>query len=374
MWFASLAFKNVLRRRFRSLLTLAGLALAVGALVSLVGVSSGFERSFVELYEKRGIDLVVARTGGVNRTASGIDEAFEPKIAAVPGIAAVAGGTVDVISFEDKQLFGVLMHGWAPNSFLFKEIKIEGRQPKEGEKALMLGSRLAETLEKKVGDKLQLFEGEVFDVCGIYESFSIYENGAMVLLVDELQRLMSRPNQVTAFIVRVVQPATPEQIKRLCAEIGKIDPALQAQPAKDFISTTTEIKIAKGMAWLTSIVALVIGTVGMLNTMMMSVFERTKEIGILRAIGWRTTRVIQLIIAESFLLSLFGTVAGILGAMVVVRYLSTLSFLAGFIDGRIGQGVILQGMAVGLLSGLLGAISPAVHAARLPPTTAFRAE
>ena len=83
-----------------------------------------------------------------------------------------------------------------------------------------------------------------------------------------------------------------------------------------------QIKISRAVAWLTSAIALIIGAIGMLNTMIMSVFERTKEIGTLRAIGWRRSRIMQMVIGESLLLSLGGAIVGSLGGIVLVKLLT----------------------------------------------------
>ena len=83
---------------------------------------------------------------------------------------------------------------------------------------------------------------------------------------------------------------------------------LGALTTEQFVDNDNGIKLAGAMAWMTSAIALVIGAIGMLNTMIMSVLERTQEIGILRAIGWRKLRVMRMILGESFVLSLGGAV------------------------------------------------------------------
>ncbi len=70
------------------------------------------------------------------------------------------------------------------------------------------------------------------------------------------------------------------------------------------------MRLAKVMSWTTGGVALILGAVGMLNTMLMSIFERTREIGILRAVGWRRRRVLALVLGEALLIALAGTTLG----------------------------------------------------------------
>ena len=117
MRFFTFVCKNLLRRPARSLLTIVGLAVAVAAVVSLVGVATGFERSFIGMYEKRGVDLVVQRAGGgEERLNNGLPDSLEEKLAAIPGVQQALGGLLDAISFEKQGIYGVLINGWRPGS------------------------------------------------------------------------------------------------------------------------------------------------------------------------------------------------------------------------------------------------------------------
>ena len=135
-----------------------------------------------------------------------------------------------------------------------------------------------------------------------------------------------------------------------------------------------QLKLANAMAWLTSSIALLIGGIFMLNTMVMSVFERTREIGILRAIGWRPRRIMRMILMESILLSLTGGVIGTGVAIGMTPFISRLPAVGGLIRSDISLSVVLQGFVIALLVGLLGAAYPAYRGASLMPTEAIRHE
>jgi putative ABC transport system permease protein len=128
------------------------------------------------------------------------------------------------------------------------------------------------------------------------------------------------------------------------------------------------------MAWSTSAIALIVGGIGMLNTMIVSVFERTHEIGVLRAIGWRTSRIVRMILLESGLLSVVGAVIGVGLALLFTYFLSRAPATSGLVDARLSPTVILQGFVLALLIGMVGAVYPAFRAARLLPTVALRGE
>src|SRR5262249_11044872 len=130
------------------------------------------------------------------------DEKLGDKIQQIPGIAEVIPGLMDFTSFEESGLVGVLVQGWVPESMIFNHLTtVEGRALRRGEKkTAVIGTVLAKNLDKKVGDKLSLFDDH-FEIVGIYRSSNIFEEGAVTISLEELQRLMERQGLVTGFTV-----------------------------------------------------------------------------------------------------------------------------------------------------------------------------
>lgn len=377
MRFSTFVLKNLLRRPARTTLTVVGIALAVAAVVALVGAAHGLEKSFLQLYSQHGVDVVVVRAGVAEVRYSSLDAGIGERIADLPGVKAVTPAMMDSVSFTDRDIIGVTVQGWSADSFMLSNLRVMagGRLLAEGDgKVVMLGTILAKNLEKKVGDTLDVVEDEPFEVIGLFESFSLFENSSMIVPLDQLQRLMDRPGQVTGFNINVADDADDATIEAICARVRGLTQGLEAMKTADFVTQNSQLKVVQGMAWLTSAIALVIGAVGMLNTMIMSVFERTREIGILRAIGWRKGRVVRMILAEALVLSLVGAFFGILVAVVAIRVLGQLPQAGGLITGEIDPRVIFQGLAIAVVVGLLGGAYPAVRGAQLLPTEALRHE
>lgn len=382
VYFVTLILKNLLQRKTRSGLTVLGVAVAVAAFTSLHGIADGFERSLLNVYERRGVDLIVVRAGAKERLTSALPEALADRLAALPGVRKVSASLIDVGTFEEQQLIGVLVQGWPLDSLLFNELRFrEGRPIQAGDRrAAMIGSVLARNLGKNLGDPIELL-GEEFRIIGIFESFSIYENGSAIMPLLELQEIMGRPGQVTAFMI--ILESVPEQsalaadVRRRIEELRSASGQplrLAALPATDFVSSTFQIRLAQAMAWVTTTIALVIGAIGILNTMLMSLYERTREIGLLRALGWRKARVMRMVLYEAVFISLLGAALGVNGGALLARGLSAAPEVSGFIEGTIAGPVMAKALLIALAIGLLGGAYPAYRAARLLPSVALRHE
>lgn len=373
MRFTTLVWKSVLRRPFRSTLTISGVAVAVAAVVTLVGIAHGFEGSLLKVYEQHAIDLVVMRAGVSQRMSSSLDRKLAGKIRRLENVASVTPVLFEVVSLEDYDAIGVTIQGYPLDAPYFEQIKfVAGRRPQAGDKrVVMLGRVLAESVRKKVGDSLDVVEGQPFRVIGIYESYNVFENGSMIMEIDELSRLMGREGDATFFMV-TARRTDKAAIEALRKRIKGLQQGVDAMPGKEYADTASELRLARSAAWLTSTVALFVGAIGTLNTMVMSVFERVQEIGVLRAIGWRKSRVMRWIMLESLLLAAIGAVLGSLIGAAVTRFLSTLPSAARLVSGEIEPSIIAQGFAIALGVGLLGGAYPAYRASRFLPTEALR--
>ncbi len=373
MWFSTFIFANVINRPIRSTLTVVGVAVAVGAVVSLLGVVRGLERSLLDLYQQRGIDLLVYQSGKVQITASSLPEKLGERISQLDNVAEASPVLSEVLSLIENDLVGVSVQGWQPDSFMMRDLTIEsGRKLTDDDRRqVLLGAALAAVAKKQVGDTMELMEGESFTVAGIYRSYNVFDNGAAVTSLHDLQDLMLRDNEVTLFTV-VAKDHSAAAVSRLQEDIRGITNGLQVSEARELAERSSEIRMARSFAWMTSAIALLIGSIGMLNTMLMAVFERTKEIAMLRALGWRKRRIVSLVLGEATLLSLIGAFFGSLGAIVMVRLLSKIPETGRVISANVSFDVILEGFVIAVLLGICGGLFPAWKASRLLPVEGLR--
>ncbi len=394
MTFLGFVLKSLLRRPFRTFLTLAALATAIGSVMALVGVADGFADSFRGVYESHQVDLVVSRQGSADRLSSSLADDFPQRISTVDGVARAAGVLLETLSIEDQQIYGIPAMGLRTDSWLFADYGLEphgdsaskvgelelnpaspeGPGSPEGDdeaETIYLGQNLADRMESKVGDEVMLFD-EPFRVGGTFQSGSIWENGAMILPLSALQRLTGREGQLTYINVVLDETVEREEVDLVVKRLEAIDPKLLALPTDEFVDTDRRMQMAGSMAWMTSAIALLVGAIGTLNTMMTSVLERTGEIGVLRAIGWPTRRVAMIVMLESVILSLLATLIGGIGAAILLSILSSTESAAGVLQPSIAMSVWIRGAMIGLGIGVVGALLPAYRATRLHPTEALR--
>jgi putative ABC transport system permease protein len=376
MRLATLTIKNVLRRPGRSALTVCGLAAAIGTVVALVGIVRTYEQSVRDFYASQGIDLVVFRKAGIYRPYSSLKQSLQAEIERMPEVQLVAGSITETLSMPDYGLYGVVLEGIEVGRFDMSRAKVvSGRLLREGDgRVVVLGSILAKNLNKRPGDTLELVRGaEPFTVVGVYESHQFVENNMILAPLSQIQPLLGREGEVTGFVITVKQK-DEAATERLRQRIRGLSSEVDAQATGEFFDTAVETRLAMAMTWLTSTVALIVGSIGMLNTMLMTVVERTREIAILRAIGWRKGSVIRVILLESLILAVSGCVAGTLLAIGLTQVLTRLPAVQHIVTGRIAPSVIVTAVVTALLVCILGGVYPAWRAAGLLPSQALRQE
>jgi putative ABC transport system permease protein len=382
MLFVEVIAKNLLRRKLRTLLTIAGLAAAVAMSTTLLSSSWSFAQSSTAYYASRGVDIVVVRAGVAERITSSLSASLAGRLRELPDVSTAEGSLTEMVSLGERALIGIPMHGVEPAGVTAQGLEVvDGRALAAGDRrTVLLGSSLALALEKHPSQTLSI-EGTSFEVAGIFQTADAIESNTILAPLADVQELMGRPGQVSEFQIRAPSvAANPAARTRLCREIESIrDSAgrsfgFKALPTQQFVDTDTETRLTWAMAWGTSVVAVALSLIAMLNTMLMSVLERTKEFGLLRAVGWTRGRVIRMILGESLAIGLFAAVLGAAGAELFVRALGNWSYTRNFVQPDISLIAVLVGVALTLIAGVAGSLYPAYRGATSVPVSALHFE
>lgn len=183
--------------------------------------------------------------------------------------------------------------------------------------------------------------------------------------------LTGKPRQVQMYYIKLKRSEEAEAVRdRLKAAFPGVDFALTTE-AEQVVS---DLRVMEQMVGGISFLAVFIGAVGMLNTMLMSVLERTREIGVLRALGWRRRRVLGMILRESLLLGVLGGLCGMALGVLLGVGVARMPGIAQAFTPVFQPGLFLQAAGVSLVAGALGGLYPAWRATRMHPAEALRYE
>jgi ABC-type antimicrobial peptide transport system permease subunit len=370
-----LILKNLLRRKTRTFLTVLGISIGAAAIIGLGSLADGLQAGYNGMMTGSRADFVLSQPNSYDISMSTVREEVGKEILALPEVSKISGMTQGIVTTESVPYFFVF--GYPADSFIMTKFAIvEGVDLNTPEanssrgKPVILGSQAAESMHKNVGDTLRL-TNNVYRIVGIFQTGDAFEDSGAVLTLEDSQALLGKARQVSLFYIQLKNPAMETRFKE---KIEKRYTDLQLSGTKEFASKQSMVDYLKGMVWAISGLAILIGGVGMMNAQLMAVFERTREIGVLRAIGWSGRRVMLLILGESIGVSLIGGMFGtFLGWLFLASFSSVLQYW-GASAGKIRPELILQAIIVVLLLGITGGLYPAWKASRLQPVEAIRYE
>ncbi len=360
--------RQMLRRPFRTALTVVGIGIAVAAILALTAMGEGVADAFGGLGRDRGAELMVMQRGA-SVDLSQLDAAVVGVIDGVPGVAEAEGFLTGYAQLPERNLPFFLALGYPPDGPTIRSLRlVEGRRlSADGE--VMLGEGAASALGLKVGDRFRFF-GSDYEVCGIFRDSTSFLNGAALFTLEEAQRLYRQPERVSFVNIWLDDP------KRAEAVIGAVEAALPevlVSRTDALMETVNDFRFTNALMWGLSLLALIIGGLGMTNTMMMSLFERTREIGVLRALGWRKRRVAAMLVREGLTLSLLGGLLG-LGLAFLAAWVEQESILGTWMSLHFTMTGYVQAACLTVGLGIAGSLYPAWRAASLLPAEALRYE
>lgn len=406
LWQAILeALESLLANKLRSALTILGIVIGVAAVIAMLGIGAGAEDTITGEIQGVGTNLLFVIQGGVSDVRNpkpltlGDAEAIEDSFAApsVAGVSSALRGSVEVSKAGETArttVLGVTANYNEIGNMAVREGEFINENHILGRSSvILLGTEVAEDLfgtrSGLVGEIVRV-EGQNFRVIGVLEekggsAFSNQDDQVLVPLTTAQIRLMRRSNrdQVDVLYVQTqnaeVIPRARQEIsqilrKRHRTELGEDDFTIISQ--QDMISVASSITnvltiFLGGIA----AISLLVGGIGIMNIMLVSVVERTREIGLRKALGATKLDILFQFLAESLLLSLVGGVVGIGFGWLIS---SAVGRIAAANDVSINPVISLQSILLATLFsiavGLFFGIYPANRAASLQPVEALRYE
>lgn len=366
------AGNNLMRRPTRTFLTILGIALAIGTAVALLALGRGITDSLSQSFGERGRSLVVAPHNIVDVTAMRLPEEMGAALAAIDGVAAVTGELFAFTNTESGQ--HVLVTGWESDSDDWDDVPVAaGRLPDRDALEMMLGDVIAATLGVSTGDRVTLFDDEYL-VSGISAYGTAMNRGMGIMHLPLLQEAAFREGQVSYFSVRLEPGLGPSEVASVREAIAASLPVIVSdmQELADQLQRDRNIAVLQAVSNAISVVALVMGALNLLATLLLSVQERTREIGMLTSIGWSDGRVVSLIMVEGLFIGLAGCTGGVVIGMVAGTLFDAIPALGDIIAFTPRLSDIFLPLLFAIPLCIVGSAYPAWRAVRMLPAEALR--
>jgi len=372
--YLELMIRNPFRNKTRSFLAIVGIAIGIATIVALGVITASLEESTQTTLQEGTAEITAMPLGSsmMGGASGSLNESYVDELKNISGVKQTAG--LLQVSITDPTGTGpgaITVYGMNSKDLELEGINsINGSTYNDNKREVIVGKSVVDSENYTIGDNITIL-GEQYKIVGTYETGSMFTDGAIYTGLETLQNDSNSQNEVSTIAVKVDDNTTVETVNN---NIENQYNDTLSTITSDEMEKTTENMMSVVNAATTAIeaLAIIIGGVGVINTMMMTVFERTREIGVLKSVGWTSMKVLTMIMGESIVLTIISGIIGtILGLLAVIILFN---ITGGDMTLTYNMGIFIRAFAVALIVGILGGLYPAIKASRLAPTEALRYE
>ncbi|MGM5487423.1 MAG: ABC transporter permease [Nanobdellota archaeon] len=395
------SLRNLARRRTRSYLTMIGIFIGIAAVVSLIGLGEGLRTAITSQFGFLGTDMLTIQAKGVTAgppgtgAATPLEQDLVEKIEDVDGLKAVFGRYITSAQAEVDDFNFMAFVGSMPldedrdvveRMFNLKPEK--GRLLKDGDdNRVVLGYDFFETTENReglrVGDKITIKDKE-FEIAGFVEKKGSFTIDSIIFMNEDVMKDLFEIEDTVDVIIAQVRdvddiPEVKEDIERVLQkerDVDEGDENFEVQTPENTLDTLNSTLFAVQLfVTIIALISILVGGIGITNTMYTSVLERTKEIGILKSVGARNSTVFTIFLMESGLLGMVGGIIGILLGLSLAYGLAAIARAAlgvDLIQAQVSPFLITAALLFSFIIGTVSGVLPAYQASRKHPVDALR--
>ncbi len=365
-----LILKNVWRQKTRTLLTLLGISIGIATILSLGAIADGLKGSMGGIIQPGAADFTIAQANSSDLTFSRISMETLDEIRDIPGVKAAEGAVLAMTQYGSNPYF--MIFGVTPAAIELGDFNIFEGRAFESDGEIVLGKVAASTTGLGVGATIAL-GGTDYDIVGLYETGEQMQDGGSIVRTESAQKLMRAEGSYTLIMVDAADDA---DIVQLTERIDRdyAGELVTIKSADEISRADNGTAIIDGASWMISALAIVIGGIGVMNTMIISVFDRIREIGVLKALGWRRRTIVRMILGEAVLIGIAAIFVGWAIAAGFVWLVSRTDIAQAFLVPEFTWALMGRATGVALLVSFFGGLYPALRAANLSPVEALRYE
>ena len=373
--FITLILKNPFRNKTRSALSIIGIAIGIATIVALGLITAGMEDSVQTTFNEGGAEITVTNATNVGGSSGLLDASFIDDLKNITNVSDAVGQLS--VSESNQSLMqsrspvlGTTVYGINASKLNLVGIsKVNGTIYEENAYEVIIGTRYADLNNLSVGDNLT-FLGHDFKVVGIFETGSMMKDNGVYTSLSKLQNI-SDTDKVSSILVKTSEGVNDTIVSNNIKDKYENVSTLTSEEMSSMLDDVIGILDAASLA--ISGLAILVGGIGVINTMVMTVYERTKEIGVLKSIGWKSGKILKMILGETLVITtlsgIIGALFGILISEVGVRIIGTEGFSLVYTPKT-----FILAFGITLIVGIIGGLYPAYKASKLAPTEALRYE
>ncbi|MGB8260898.1 MAG: ABC transporter permease [Terracidiphilus sp.] len=370
MIFLKLILTNLGRHRIRTLISVAGIAFSVAAMLTVVTILQGAIGMFSSILSSDSQVIVFERNVSDLFFSSVPAEAVS-QMARWPMVAAANPVLFGIVSSPGHPIvtcFGVT----AEDARIAHATWLDGDRSSFGkvEDGVVLGTRAAEFLDAKQGGRVAIGHGS-FRVIGTLKTANGFEDGGVFMPIHVAQKFFHKEGVSSVITVKLRGKDDAAAFK---SAVQTRFPDLIALEDEEFNRSYSQFRILKATAWAVGGCGLLLGGLGVANTMIMSVFTRIREIAILRVNGFSHMQIAAVIFGESAVVSLAGAAVGLLAGVGLLVALKFVPALHGYVETGIHPEILAIVAVLALSTGIAGSLYPAAYAMRVRAVEALRFE
>lgn len=372
MSFIWLIGHNVWSKKVRSMLTASAVAVGVLVVVVLGIVTDSIRTTAAGVLKVGAADFTISQRGLNDILESALTEQQLQRVQQDPDVSSAIGVLLDTESLDQEHPLLVEV-GIRPEDLEPFGVRVaDGRAfAADSKDEVMVGVRLAQDLGIGPGDTIDVADGPK-KVVGVFNTGNTFGDGAVMFPLVPFQAYERQPGGLSLFFVKVLKGAS---VKAVEARIEEQNPILIGiKNLLEFGRADRSYQLISGADRAATIVAIVVGAIVVANAMLLSLVERYREFGVLRAIGWSRRRLVALIFGEAAIIAFVGACLGVGLAFGAIWILADLPDLAGVLKPTFEAWVFGRALVTATAVTAIGALYPALRAARLSPQEAMRRE